>query len=87
MGIQIENRVGPEVKTPAGSLVTLSKAVIIGNPKNDGGFVWNWPQAVMLTTPSGEEQLVPIYDITRRIQLAWIALGLIGAILVWLARK
>ncbi len=87
MGIQIENRVGSGWEVPGGRLIPVSKALLIGSPEKGMGLVWNRPSAVLLSTPSGEEHLVPVPDYTRRAQLALLGFGLIGALLIRLARR
>jgi hypothetical protein len=48
---------------------------------------WNRPASVLVLTREGQEQVVPVPDITRRIQWSLLAGGLVGSLLIWLVGR
>jgi hypothetical protein len=47
-----------------------------------GGLIWNRPSSVLVTTRDGQEQVLPIHDITRRLQISVLAAGILGVLLI-----
>lgn len=48
---------------------------------------WNRPASVLLVSPDGTEQVIPVPDLTRRIQWFFYAFGLAGTVLIWLVNR
>jgi hypothetical protein len=46
------------------------------------GLIWNRPTSVLVKTPDGQEQIIPVRDVTRQAQLALLGIGLLGGLLV-----
>ncbi len=49
-----------------------------------GGLIWNRPRAVIVRTIDGEENILPIRDVTRNIIWGMLAGALLGAMLIGL---
>jgi hypothetical protein len=47
-----------------------------------GGLIWNRPSSVMVITRDGEEQVLPIHDVTRRVQLSLLGAGILSVLLI-----
>lgn len=44
-------------------------------PASQIGMIWNRPVGIQVQTPQGEEQFLPVYDLTRIIQVLIILGG------------
>jgi hypothetical protein len=42
-------------------------------PGNSGGVIWNRPASILVEEPDGNEIVLPVIDVTRR--LLWMILG------------
>lgn len=45
-------------------------------PSPHFGMIWNRPVGVRVQTPQGEKQFLPVYDLTRLIQIIIVLSGL-----------
>jgi hypothetical protein len=81
---QVKKRSGEPYYSSGNKIVPLSKAYILQFPGLHGGFVWNRPVGLAVSAGDGQEKFLPVYDVTRRIQLALLgmvlAVGLLTAI-------
>ena len=84
--VHIETREGTPIPVGNLQLTPLSRAIRLQLGRLPIGLVWNRPLAVRVCTPDGQIQELPVQDVTRRTQLALLGVGLIGALLIWLAR-
>ena len=46
-----------------------------------GGVIWNRPASVLVMTPDGQEKVLPVHDITRRVQLSLLGAGIVAVLL------
>lgn len=85
--LQVETRAGDPI--PAGDMriIPMAKSTQIRFPGLPGGVIWNRPASVVVQTSAGQEYILPVRDITRRIQFALLGGGLIGVFLTWLIIK
>jgi hypothetical protein len=85
--LQVETRAGDPI--PAGDMmiIPMAKSTQIRFPGLPGGIIWNRPASVVVQTSAGQEYVLPVRDITRRIQFALLGGGLIGIFLTWLIIK
>lgn len=78
-----EFQAGEEINVGEKTLVPFSNVWRIKFPGDQSGsVVWNRPSAVLVRSADGEEQILPIYDLTRRIILSLLA-ACLGSILVF----
>ena len=83
--ITLESHAGEAVQAGARRLTPISSVVRLDIPGWRGGVVWNRPAAILVSEPDGQEQLLPVRDITRITQLLVLGAGLLGSWLIWLA--
>jgi len=57
-------------------IIPVSKALKFTFPGQQGGLIWNRPTAVKVVHPDGQNQLLPIVDVTRQAILFFAAIGL-----------
>jgi hypothetical protein len=76
--LQTETRAGKTLQTGAYAITPFSKVSLLLIPGFHGGLVWNRPASVLVQTPDGAEQVLPVPDPTRRI--VWALLGLCAGI-------
>lgn len=81
--IQYRMRYGNPIPGPGYAIVPVTKTLVAQIPGMRGGAVWNRPISIHVITPEGNEAALPVVDVTRIIQLALLALGLTGAILIY----
>ena len=67
-------------------IIVRSRVVHITLPRLRGGVLWNRPVSVSVQISDKPEQTLPIHDVTRTTQILLLALGLIGAYVVWLRK-
>jgi hypothetical protein len=84
---ELENRVGEPVLAGDYRIIPISRALILKFPGRRGGIIWNRPVSVVAQTADGQEQVLPVRDITRQILLALYGSSLLSALLMWLVRK
>jgi hypothetical protein len=82
--IQIETQWGKPIQFGERKVVVQSRALQIRLPFLEGGLVWNRPVSVLVESSDGHDQVLPVRDVTRIAQIALIALGLAGMILIGL---
>jgi hypothetical protein len=52
-----------------------------------GGIIWNRPVSVVVQSEGGVEQLLPVRDITRQVQLALFGGALFSVLTLWSVRR
>jgi hypothetical protein len=85
--IQVENRAGRIIEAGHHQIMPVSQAVRLQIPGLPGGLIWNRPISVVVTTPDGQEQILPIRDVTRIAQLTLIGMAVVGSFLFWRASR
>jgi len=80
--LETQTRTGEPLLVGATVVVPVSQSVSLQAPGLNGGFVWNRPIAVKVTTADGQETLIPVPDVTRQALLAVAAISMIGALLI-----
>ena len=73
---------GPPVKLGEGEVTPYSRATIVQFPGI--GLVWNRPAGVLVKRSDGSEAELPIRDVTRIAQIAFLAFGFLGGMTAWL---
>jgi hypothetical protein len=78
--VRLETRAGEPIQLSTGKIIPFSKVLYIQIPGLWGGVLWERPASVLVIQDDGEEEIIPIQDVSR-----YVVLGLIGAIaLLWL---
>ncbi len=84
---EFETSLGEPVRYDGGRLIPFSRSLVIRSPGVPGILIWNRPSAVLVKMDDGQEQVIPIVDVTRRWQIALFAGALIGALLFGLGMR
>jgi hypothetical protein len=86
--LQIQTQAGVPIQAGNLRLTPFARSVTLRFPNFPGGFIWNRPTALLVQSADGNEELLPIHDLTRRRQFALLGLGLAaGLIIRMLSRK
>jgi hypothetical protein len=72
------SQVGDYEITPMTSVLKLQL------PWRNAGVIWNRPKAVRVKKPNGDEELLPVRDVTRITIWSMILGGLLGALIIGL---
>jgi hypothetical protein len=78
--IRVEKKASQPIPWGDGRVTVWSRVVRVQFPKLSGGLIWNRPVAVSLSSAGGGDQVLPIHDVTRQVQLWLLAAGLVGAL-------
>ena len=79
-----ETTAGEPVEVDDLTIYPVARSYRVKMPVVYGGLIWNRPLAVIVEDKSGNRQVLPIIDRTRRLQIAIFSAGLVGALLTWL---
>lgn len=85
--LRIETLTGPLVRIKDTQLRVRSQVAQLRLPIASGGLIWNRPVAVLVRTPDGQDQILPIPDVTRAAVLALVGLCLASTFLLRLLRR
>jgi hypothetical protein len=85
--LRIETLTGKSVKVKDTELRVRSQVVQLRFPFISGGLIWNRPVAVLVRTPDGQEQIVPIPDVTRTVVLLLMGLCFASTFMLMLYRR
>ena len=85
MGFDIQR--GEPVTVGEMQVTPLAKTFRLPIPSISGGLVWNRPFAVEVRAADGKEWSLPVPDVTRQAQIALLAMGLIGVLLIGLVSR
>ena len=85
--LRIETLTGQPIKIKDTQVRVRSQVVQLRFPFIHSGLLWNWPVAVLARTTDGQDQLLPIRDITRAAVLVLLVISLAGTFLLRLFRR
>lgn len=71
--IQVETRAGEPFLAGEHTITPFSQVVKVQIPGLPGGFIWNRPVSILARSAAGDEQVIPVPDITR--QMLWALWG------------
>ena len=80
--LRIETRNGRPLRVKGAQVHVRSQVVRLRLPIANGGLIWNRPVSVVIRTPDGQEQILPVPDVTRSAVLALLVLSLVGTFLL-----
>ena len=84
---RIETLTGQPIKVKGTQLRVRSQVVQLRLPVINGGLIWNRPVAVLVRTEDGQDQILPVRDLTRSAVLMLLMLSLAGTFLLMLFRR
>lgn len=82
--LQVENKAGTPIKAASTRIIPFSQSVRVDFPGFPGGIVWNRPLSILAVSATGDEHVIRVVDVTRRIQIAILAGGLLGGLALWI---
>jgi hypothetical protein len=81
--VKLENRAGVPITAGAQRIRLTSQTLRIKIPGwSNGGLIWNRPVSVTAQNADGEEQTVPIADVTRIVLLAILGTVIVTAFIL-----
>ena len=80
--IETEINTGDARRVGLLELTPVNQILKIQVPGNRIGLIWNRPKAVVVRGNDGQEEILPVRDVTRIAIWAMLAGGLIGAIMI-----
>jgi len=83
---RIQTLSGPPIKLKGAELRLRSRVIQLRFPFLGGGVIWNRPIGVSLHTMDGQDQILPIRDVTRTAVLTMLVLSLAGTFLLMIFR-
>jgi len=85
--LRIETRTSRPVQVKDAQVYLRAQAVQLRLPVPNGGLLWNRPVSVVVRRDGGQEQLLPVPDVTRNALIGLLALNLMGAFVFLLFRR
>lgn len=84
--MNVEIQAGESVSIGEHTVTPFAQSVQIRFP-GMGGFIWNRPVSVLVQNKDGEEEVLPIIDVTRQALFGFIGLGLFTFALTWILKR
>jgi hypothetical protein len=84
---EVETNIGEPIYFEGGRLIPFSRSLIFRSPWKRAMLIWNRPAAVLVKKDDGQEQVIPIKDVTRRWQAALLGGALLGGLLISLSMR
>jgi hypothetical protein len=85
--LRSETLTGQPIRVKDTQLCFRSQVVQLRLPIASGGLIWNRPVAVLVRTPDGQDQILPLPDVTRTAMLSLMALCFASTFLFMLFRR
>ena len=85
--LRIETLSGQPMMVEDMQVYVRSQVVQLRLPNANGGLIWNRPVSVVVRRPDGQEQVLPVPDVTRLTVLALLMLSFVGTFLLVLFRR
>ncbi len=71
--VQVKTQAGKPIQVGNQTITVRSRVLQIKLPRLRGGIIWNRPTSVLVQTTDGRARILPVRDVTRRVQ--WFLLG------------
>lgn len=81
--VAVETRAGEPIQAGDRTLIPFARSLRLQFPGRHGGLNWTCPASLLVKNGDGQEQVLPIPDITRRIQIELFGFCL-GMLLLWI---
>ena len=83
----VEINIGEPILYHGGQLIPFSHSRVFRSQWSRAVLIWNRPAAVLVKKDGGEEQVIPIIDVTRRWQAGLIGGAFIAVLFLWLGMR
>ena len=84
---RIQTLTGKPVIVNSIELRVRSQVIQLRFPFIHGGLIWNRPVAVLVRTADGQDQILPVSDVTRTVVLMLLLFSLAGTLLLRLFQR
>jgi hypothetical protein len=78
---RLENQEGKPIKAGETLITPISQSFQLTVPGFTGGLIWNRPVGIRVQTANGQEQQIPVQDVTRLVLLGILGFSLLVALL------
>jgi len=85
--LNVEIRAGEPVTIGERTITPFAQSIQVTLPGLNGGFIWNRPVSVLVQSDDGQEEVLPITDVTRLAQVNLIGMSLGVIALIWLVSR
>jgi hypothetical protein len=85
--IRYDTRSGQPYRAGAVTLTPFVRSLEVRFPWLRGGFEWSRPVSVLAQSQDGREEVIPIHDLTRLIQISILISGLVSGISILRAAR
>jgi hypothetical protein len=85
--LSFEYHAGDEIQVGDKILTPFVKTWRLQFPGRSGGIIWSRPASVVARTPDGQDQVILIPDITRRVICSLLGACLGAVALIWLITR
>ena len=85
--LRMETRASPPLQVDDARVYLRAQAVQLRLPFVHGGLIWNRPASVVVRRGGGQEQVLPVPDVTRNALIGLLALNLVAAFVFLLFRR
>jgi hypothetical protein len=80
--LNYEQKAGDPITVGDFRIVPFSQTLRVQFPGRwMGGLIWNRPASVLVTSREGQEQVLPVHDVTRRVQFSLLGACILVALL------
>ncbi len=80
--IQTETQSGQPVQAGGYTITPFARSLRINVRRFPAGLIWNRPVSVHVRTPSGQEYILPVVDVTRQAQFTLLGVSL-GSVIIF----
>jgi len=84
---QVNSQAGKPIFSGGIKITPISQAVRLQLPGAPFAFSWNRPVAVVVQTEKSAEQVLPVHDLTRTVQIAIAGLTLFSVALLLILKR
>lgn len=85
--LDVEINAGDPISADGYTLTPFAQSIKVTLPGFPGGFIWNRPVSILVENPDGNEQVIPIQDVTRQVVFGLIGVSLGIVMISWLISK
>lgn len=85
--LNVEIRAGQPVQAGKRTITPFAQSVQLTFPGWIGGLIWNRPVSILVQDEDGQEEVIPISDITRQTTWAFAGASLVLMLGLWVIVK
>ena len=85
--IDAKTQAGQPIKVGNLEIVPLVRKLRMQPPDFRAILLWGTPKAVIVQDSDGNQEVLPIQDVTRKVQLLLMGFGFLGSLLIWLSLR